>query len=288
MSAQLSSTFSDFIPEMEGLHMGVGDQYDWTDCFQGQDEIWFDKAEMVKQSPGLEKKLAPATSNHVAAKKTAESKSDPPIASGLLFMLLLCGAFVASKPGNSQPSDLPDMPADVRAAAPTILSTLLSESTALSESVHRHTMTNLGQEPLPSGQAHANANNLDRNRMDHVQRRITAPTKQQQHDHAFSLTTSQYASMTNPAFPIYDQQPAPGQDSTAPQPRRNLADALASMEQEHARNSKSEVYTRSLLWDQIPADVVRQFKQLVHAHNEIETRERQTRPTHEFTYKTEP
>ncbi|SMY20051.1 unnamed protein product [Zymoseptoria tritici ST99CH_1A5] len=287
MQAQLSSTLSDFNLEMEGLHMGVGDQYDWTECFQAPDEFWLDKSEPIKQTPALEKKLSPAANNQVSAKQTTEGKSDPPIASGLLFMLLLCGAFVASKPSNSQASDLPNMPADVRAAAPAVLSTLLSESNALSEQTHSQTMASLSQEPLPSGIPQPN--NGGRNRMDRVHRRITAPTKQQELDQAFSLTTSQYASMTNADFQIYDQQSTAGQDGAAPPSRRNLAEALASMEAEHARNSKSEVYTRSLLWDQIPADVVRQFKQIVHDHNEIEVRQRQQhRPSHDFTYKSEP
>jgi hypothetical protein len=285
MSAQLSSTLSDFIPEMEGLHMGVGDQYDWTECFQGQDEFWLDKPELAKQSPVVEKKIALAVNDQTSAKQTSESKSDPPIASGLLFMLLLCGAFVASKPSTSQPSDLPNMPADVRAAAPTVLSTLLAESNILSEQGHSYTMASLGQEPLPSGLPRPN--NADRSRIDRPHRKITAPTKQQELEQAFSLTTSQYTCLTSSEFPIYDQQGAPGQVNTVPQ-TRNLAEALTSMEQEHARDSKSEVFTRSLLWDQIPADVVRQFKQLVHDHNEIETRQRQRRPSHEFTYKIEP
>jgi len=44
------------------------------------------------------------------------------------------------------------------------------------------------------------------------------------------------------------------------------------------------VYTRSLLWDQIPADVVKQFKEMVRDHDEIEARQRQRRTSHETTH----
>ena len=52
----------------------------------------------------------------------------------------------------------------------------------------------------------------------------------------------------------------------APQ-KRNLAETLAGLRQESlAKGNAAEVYTRSLLWDQIPMDVVRQFKDLIKAN----------------------
>jgi hypothetical protein len=111
-----------------------------------------------------------------------------------------------------------------------------------------------------------------------VHHRITSPTKQQEIDSAFALTTAQYASITNIDYATHGESGSRRQDS---QPgRRNLAEVLANMQDEHSRNSKAEVYTRSLLWDQIPSDVVRQFKEMVADHNELEARDR-TAPYHD-------
>lgn len=75
--------------------------------------------------------------------------------------------------------------------------------------------------------------------------------------------------------------------NTPPHRRRNVAEALANMQDEHSRSNKADVYTRSLLWDQIPPDVLQQFKQMAHDHHEIETRQsQQTRNDYHFKAET--
>ena len=296
MSAAPSSTgFTDFNAEMEALNMGP---HDWDNFIfvndlqnDQHDEFTFDpRPESAKPSPLLEKKSSSSTIVPSPPKKSSENPPDPPIASGLLFFLLLCGAFVASKPASSQPSDLPQVPADVRAAAPAVLDNLLFESGASSTRAHSRPAYQ-NSEPGPSGLAHANTRS--RSRLDHMHERLTSPTKQQEIDSAFSLTTAQYASITNADYPSLSEQPASSHSHDAQsRPRRNLAEVLANMQEEHTRNSKAEVYTRSLLWDQIPTDVVKQFKELVRDHNEIEARQQQQqqrRTSHDemFAYKVE-
>ena len=293
MSAVPSSTgFTDFNAEMEALNMGP---HDWDNFImvndlqnEGQDDFQFEpKPEQPKPSQAVEKKTTTtaATQN---AKKHNDTITDQPIASGLLFMLLLCGAFVASKPAGSQTPNLPKMPADVRAAAPTILNSLLSDSGSMPNHERTQTVARMGQEPLPSGVAYHNGR---AGKLDRMHRTVTAPTKQQEIDQAFALTPAQYASMTNMDYSNYGQVHAPNSNEPAPPPKRNLAEALATLEQENGRKSKAEVYTRSLLWDQIPADVVQQFRAMVRDHNEIEARQQQQsnrRQSHDLTYKIEP
>jgi hypothetical protein len=82
----------------------------------------------------------------------------------------------------------------------------------------------------------------------------------------------------------HNERPEPSsRHHTPPGRRRNLAEMLANMQDEHTQNSKAEVYTRSLLWDQIPTDVVRQFKEMVRDHHEIETRQ-QSQTSHDDMY----
>ena len=291
MSAAPSSTgFTDFNAEMEALNMGP---HDWDNFIfvdqlhhDSPDDFTFDsKHEPIQRPPVLEKKSSSGTVVPSPPKLTSDNNADQPMASGLLFFLLLCGAFVASKPASSQAPDLPQVPDDVRAAAPAVLDNLLSD--AGSSSTYARTTTHTASEPGPSGVPHTNTRS--RSRLEHMHQRLTSPTKQQEIDSAFSLTTAQYASITNMDYQAYSDRPRSSHHQDNPsRPRRNLAEVLANMQEEHARNSKAEVYTRSLLWDQIPSDVVKQFKEMVRDHNEIEARQQShTNDDDMFAYKVE-
>lgn len=292
MSAAPSSTgFTDFNAEMEALNMGP---HDWDNFIfvndlqnDSTDDFTFDpKPEPVRPSPTLEKKSSSSTVVPSHQRKSTDGTGDQPVASGLLFFLLLCGAFVASKPASSQPADLPQVPEHVRAAAPTVLNNLLSDAGPSSAQHGSRAVNRAALEPEPSGLPHSTRS---RSRLEHMHERLTSPTKQQEIDSAFSLTTAQYASITNMDYATYDERPESSHHPDAhSRPRRNLAEALANMQEEHTRNSKAEVYTRSLLWDQIPSDVVKQFRELVRDHNEIEARQqRQSSDEDMFTYKVE-
>lgn len=285
MSAAPSSTgFTDFAEELNALNMGSHElgmgPHEWdffmvNDLQQDPDDFALDiRSDPPASSPMLAKQPSTSTMVPSPSKKACNGNNDQPIATGLLFMLLLCGAFVASKPPRSQPPDMPKMPAEVRAAAPAVLNNLLLEGTA----PNAPTTVNVGHEPQASGTPYKNPRHS--NRLDQLHHHITAPTKQQELDQAAQLTTAQYASISNINFDHGDR-PA---SSNAPAPsgaRRNLAEILASMQQEHRQSSKAEVYTRSLLWEQIPVDVVRQFREMVRDHEEIEARQKQQGVDHQ-------
>lgn len=292
LSADPSSTgFADFNAEMEALNMGT---HDWDSLIFVNDlqndtleEISFDsKSDQARQSPLLERNDMSNTAVSAISKKSSDSTAEQHVTSGLLFFLLLCGAFVASKSSSSHPPDLPQVPPDVRAAAPTILNNLLSDSQVSATPANARTPRLGGSEPAPSGLSATEAKS--RSKLDRMHHRLTAPTRQQEIDSAFSLTTAEYASITNMDYPVDDRPSSSHREDSSPRPRRILAETLANMQEEHARNSKAEVYTRSLLWDQIPADVVKQFKEMVRDHNEIEARQQQRQNNDDMTaYKVE-
>ncbi|KAF2724965.1 hypothetical protein K431DRAFT_216695 [Polychaeton citri CBS 116435] len=278
MSAAPSSTgFADFNAEMEALNMNHDVGNDWDSFFvvndlhnEGQEDFTFDPTvDQVKLSPKLEKKASTNTIVPVPPKLQHEASMEQPIASGLLFMLLLCGAFVASNPQISSRSDLPRMPPDVQRAAPTVLSNLLAEAGSDSSTQLHASMPQAAQAPGPSSAALEG--NGRTSRLDHMHRRLTVPSKQQEADAAFSMTPAQYASLTE--VPIHN----PNDGAEPMTGRRNLAHALASIEHEGGK-SKAEVYTRSLLWDQIPVDVVKQFREMVRDQDELESQQQQHRP----------
>ncbi|KAK5129141.1 hypothetical protein LTR08_003806 [Meristemomyces frigidus] len=289
MSAAPSSTgYNDFNADMENLNMGP---HDWESFIfanelqhDSPDDFTFDpRPEHLRQSPTLEKRPSSSTIVPSPTNKPGENASDQPIATSLLFMLLLCGAFVASKSGTSQSGEMPKMPAEVRAAAPTVLNNLLLGA----GSSATQGMFQAECDPQPSGLAsHSQASG---SRLEQMHHHLTSPTKQQEVDQAFSLTTAQYASIANMNYPSYDERPTSNQPGASRRPRRSLGEALASMEQEFQHSSKADVYTRSLLWSQIPLDVVNQFKEMVADHNEIDARRNQ-RTSHDgmYGYKVEP
>jgi hypothetical protein len=72
------------------------------------------------------------------------------------------------------------------------------------------------------------------------------------------MTQAQYASLMDIGSTA-DADRMNGQIHPA---RRNLAEVLANAQTADPSN-KADIYTRSLLFEQIPADVVKQFKEMV-------------------------
>jgi hypothetical protein len=282
MSNQASSTgFNDFTGEMEALNMGHQDwdTFDFLNDLNSNvtDDFTFDPKPDISCSPQLDKRNSPANVANASEKKSADNSGDPPIASGLLFFLLLCGAFVASRPASSRPPYIPQVPDDVRAAAPALINNLLSDPSSTPTSQHPRGAGRAAVEPAPSGLSQTTRS---RGRLDQVHHRITSPTKEQEAAAAFSLTTQQYASISGMDYLTHNERPGSSSRHNTPTGhRRSLAETLANMQDEHARNNKADVYTRSLLWEQIPVDVLRQFREMARDHNELETR--QTQMTHD-------
>jgi hypothetical protein len=282
MSAAPSSTGFSELPDHFG-HLAMQDgMHDWEEVnnFTGlTDDVFgnlqtatddFDlfaqPSEQQASSPVVEKQ--PST-NTLALTPSKKTSSEQQLGVGLLFTLLLCGAFVASKSPKSQPPGMPKVPAEVRAAAPALLHDLLAEPTTSIPVANVHTVE---REPQPSGLPYQASRSA--NRLEQLHQSVMTPTKQQEYERAAQLTSAQYASISNMNYDSYGGRDSNDQPALSGQ-RRNLAEVLANMQREHQQSSKAEVYTRSLLWDQIPTDVVRQFKEMVRDHDEIEARQKQ-------------
>lgn len=187
------------------------------------------------------------------------TESDKPAAQGLLLMLLLVGAFVASK--ASSPSIIPRMSDDVRAASATILEDIFTEagvSASATALAPRPSASADSWPGLPS--AHVNVADLTStsfpsSSLGDYADALSRPTEAQEHEQLFSLSAAQYNAAASPEF-----MAAPPVTSTSAG-RRNLAESLAAMRA--GQGKKTDVYTRSLLWDQVPRDVVRRFARLV-------------------------
>ena len=90
---------------------------------------------------------------------------------------------------------------------------------------------------------------------------LTHTTDAQHNEQLFSLSASDYNGLTSHDF----MQHAPSVPPTS-QGRRNLSETLAAM-RSNSKKSAAEVYTRSLLWDHVPSEVVRNFARMVEECN---------------------
>ncbi len=272
MSAAPSSTgFENFNAGMEALNMSGWDDFIHLDDYhtEAPDEFLFGlKPDSILPPPVPPKDTRTPVAS--ASRTTPETATDQPMASGLIFFLLLCGAFVASKPATSRHNDMPDVPDEVRAAAPAVLSNLLSEAAPFSTVTTSRVMQRAPHEPANS--ARPRANPRTRSKLDQLHHRITSPTKQQEIDKAFALSTAQYASISGADYDLPHEHASSSRQSRQ---RPDLAETLSRNREEYIQSSRAEVYTRSLLWDRIPAETVRQFRELNKDLHEIEARRHQ-------------
>ncbi|KAG9521449.1 hypothetical protein KCU93_g7380, partial [Aureobasidium melanogenum] len=253
MSAAPSSTgFTDFNLEMD--HLAIGDQR-WDQPINVHD---VDNLDYLGDTAESFATIRPAKrpGQQQEQDSSVKSSTEQPIASGILFMLLLCGAFVASRSSSTakdtaQSDLIPKMPEEVRVASTEVLNNLLRENPNQASlflpdlaSSHRYQQSGSLAWPQPSNTANSH-------------KHLTSPTAMQEAEQTFAMTSEQYNALTTYQH-MDTMASAPPSQSLRP----NLAETLGRM-REARGPSAADVYTRSLLWDTIPEDVVKAFKRAV-------------------------
>ncbi len=207
----------------------------------------------------------PETSVVVLPKKTEKNSKDDDRPAGLLLVLLLFGAFVASKSSTTSSPSIPHLPDDVRAASATVLDNIFKDAGVQPSVDPRIALANRVEaiEPTPSGTAWPSAKTtlsaveiagLSHSPLDALHHQLVDPTKEQLREQIFAMSADQYNGITSQDFIAEPHPPS--------QHRRNLGEALAAMRNNN-KDSAAEVYTRSLMWDKVPAEVVRDFARMV-------------------------
>jgi hypothetical protein len=224
-----------------------------------------------------EMQIVPAAKKPEAVSLPATDAEKPAQQGGLLFMLFLVGAFVLSS-RSSTPS-IPRVSEDVRAASATLLENVLKDAGVSqvgaaaglevmapqpSGTIAAATTNAWGSAQAPAPSSSSMADHVAPSVLGQMADALTQPTEQQTNEQIFSLSAAQYSDLTS----TQDFLPgAPPAERSTSQGRRNLAEALATMRSSTKQSSAAEVYTRSLLWDQIPGDVVRTFARMVAESN---------------------
>ncbi|RYP07609.1 hypothetical protein DL764_002387 [Monosporascus ibericus] len=236
--------FSNSFGELEGMTMDASwDNMGFMNEFSMETEV---KQEMqIAQAKKTEVPLPNDVDKPAAAQ------------GGLLFMLFLVGAFVLS---NRSTPTIPRVSEDVREASATLLDNIFKDAGVAN--APEGAMVPAAPQPSSAEWASTASMSIATNAMDGVAPSVldemhdslTQPTQEQANEQLFSLSAAQYNGLTDQSFL---RNPP-----TRTQGRRNLAEALATMRSSE-KQSAAEVYTRSLLWDQIPGDVVRNFAKMV-------------------------
>ena len=244
-SAGYSSTFSEFD------HLSMNDSPTWDNFSLIQHR------QADSDASGSKPVAAPEHKEDSIIKD-----DDKRATSGLLFMLLLCGAWVASK-GATSAADMPPMTDDVRAASGTILDTMYKDAGLAAPGGNISSEGNVNMAMVNHQNNHQRALNPVFNHANNPFNsfgHLTAPTLQQQRDDIFSLTPAQYNAMTT------DDNLYSTPQSSPPKPRRTLQDSLAAMRL-NKKGTASEVYAKSLLSGEVPTNVVRDFARMMGERN---------------------
>ncbi|PNP47480.1 hypothetical protein TGAM01_v203231 [Trichoderma gamsii] len=177
---------------------------------------------------------------------------------GLLFMLFLVGAFVLSS--RSMPS-IPRVSEDVRVASANLLDNVFKDAGVnASPSMHaiapQPSAATWGQPVSASVMAGMAADGVVAPSMlVELGDSLMQPSQEQTNEQIFSLSAAQYNGVSDHDFLRPGRMPS--------KTRKNLAQALAELRDNAKQLGAAEVYTRTLLWDQIPNDVVRNFARMV-------------------------
>lgn len=265
------TVLSEHVKSLENANMPSNAGYSnaFNDMEMTMDPSWENMGFMgefqpTEQEVKQELQVVPSKRNDITLPADVEK---PSTQGGLLFMLFLVGAFVLSN--RSAPS-IPRVSEDVREASATLLENIFKDAGI----AQGPDTVMAAAAPQPSGMnwpmaTHApihgtNMNGMVPSALGAMSDSLTQPTHEQTKEQLFSMTPAQYNGVTSQNF----MQNAPPPSNS--QGRRNLAESLAAM-RNNDKQSAAEVYTRSLLWDQIPRDVVRNFAKMVaeaNAHNE--------------------
>lgn len=212
----------------------------------------------MEQEVKQELQVVPAKKTDVSFPVDSEKSSSQ---GGILFMLFLVGAFVLSS--RSTPA-IPRVSEDVRAEAATLLENVFKDAGVNGAS---NTLNALAPQPsggswvdnsaMPMGDT--SMGGVAPSMLGQLGDSLTQPTDEQANEQLFGLSAAQYNGVSSQDF--INNAP----ERTTSQGRKNLADALSAMRTN--KQSAADVYTRSLLWDQIPSEVVRNFAKMVSESN---------------------
>lgn len=175
------------------------------------------------------------------------TETDKPAASGLLLILLLCGALVASS--SQSAGSLPPLPQPIKTASASILQNIFQDAGVSQASRVQDLDASMTEAWTDSKTTATQLVGLESS-VAMLNAQLAESSLENDPQQFMQLTAAEYNEVTSKDFGPIKVGSIRG--------RKHLADGLASL-QSHSKPSLAEVYTRSLLWDKVDAEVVRRF-----------------------------
>ncbi|KAL7275132.1 hypothetical protein RUND412_001951 [Rhizina undulata] len=181
------------------------------------------------------------------------NETEKPVAApGLLLILLLCGAFVASS--KTSVKALPPLPKQLQTASANVLQNIFQDA-GVTAALEANRVEVSSDSWVVAKSAVPQMVGLESS-LAMLTSQLEKPTAQQQREQLLQLTPAEYNDVTSNNF-LREAEP------TTQRGRRHIEEGLASM-RSNSKLSAAEVYTRSLLWDRVDAEVVRRFAAFAH------------------------
>lgn len=237
-------------------HLDIDDHWDAGSLFGNEDYNKMDHTGPPQQSTPKPTHVKPI----VTVDPT--SKPDLPFSWNAFYMCLLFGAFIASKSSSNTTTSqlsarIPALSEDYCAEAGAVLKAVLASTPESASALF----------PQPSAPALHPRNHQPSN-LDAMHSTLTSPTRAQELVSAFSLSAASYNHVNHafddPSSPDMFQHQQHQQDhDLAPTPLERQFAELQRQRADVERVLNRPGMERSVLWDRVPAKVLRDFREMV-------------------------
>jgi hypothetical protein len=179
----------------------------------------------------------------------------------------LVGAFVASSGSSSSLSNI-KLPDAYRVEATNIIQNVLSDPQPSGAALQASQAGEKAPAPSMPAWVQSDGAALLKNglrdlrpasALESLTAKLVTPSKEQEAEAAFSMTPAQFVSLTSSDFTRRDFAAPSDEDDEMPE-RKSLSERLRNRAN---KTPNADVYTRSLLWDRIPSEVVQEFRRIV-------------------------
>lgn len=278
MSRDASSTgYAEFNAGIESLTVG---EHEWDnllvpDFSEAASDVFGDDNNNNDEKPTISRALPAGASraSTIAPDSPLEAVATP----GMLFFFLLCGAFVASRPASTASLTMLRFPEEVRAAAPSVLNTLISDpGPPLNPTGSKEPQAS----PFALRPSSSRTQQLAHRGtgLDNIHQAFAAANRAQQADNAFGLSSSQFSSLAEmpSTSPVWSGGGDDYPDEDFTQFRPNLTAPIAYMQEACIRGPRNEHQLKvggapptakgvegGQLWGQVPADIIERFKLMI-------------------------
>jgi hypothetical protein len=265
--AEIQPHQDNFTPDFNSFdHLGIDDNWDAGSLFGNEDYTKMDHTGPPQQSTPK-----PHPAKAAVTVDAASSKPDLPFSWNAFYMCLLFGAFIASKSNGSTSSSqlsarIPPLSEDYRAEAGAVLKAVLASTPESASALF----------PQPSASASITRHQPSApSNLDAMHSTLTSPTRAQELVSAFSLSAASYNHINHafddPSSPshldIFQSQGQPHQhqqhQNQDPTPLERQFAELQRQRADVERVLNRPGVERSVLWDRVPAKVLKDFREMV-------------------------